>query len=734
MRRHGNRRIASARPEARPRGGPWYRPAMRGMSRWVVSVAAVVVVATGVAAVVDVTVAAPAFAADADDIERRLDEAVRAFRSGERAPALAVADAVVAEAPSSPRAWNVRGWMRLELGDLDAADADFVQALVLEPKFAGALANRGVVCARRDDGPAALEWFARAIDVNPRYPAAWVETGRAHQAAGRTQEARAAFSKAVEVGPGDNSAWQNFGWFEQRQQRWDDALACYARALAIDPKDRWTLDASARTRGETGDLDATIDALDALEAAGGEFDLRIAARAEAVARERDRLKGTPVRLRRREAETLRGLRFKADVAMRTVSRDEAGKEVSDWMASESGADARRARTKGLARLGLVPAATQDVGVARAMARRGQIAGFYDSDTKTFSIVGDGERAADPSVVVHELVHALQDQHFDLDAYRERSLGRAAPGVADEDLELATRALTEGDAMFVHTAHMMSEMGYKDRTALIRAVGLMGKVMASFELGSMVKAMRLMGALAALGDDERRAIESLDPYTLTTEVAPYLLGYGFVAAVHTRGGWDAVATVYADPPRTTEQCLHPERYLDRRDAPTLLPYAAVPAPAGWTERDVRTLGELNVSVLLGAQGADARTTRAASAGWDGDLLRTWLDASGRAAIAWGTTWDTEADAAEFLAAYRGVLAKKYEKLADLAEYVYAIEPGCANAELLTMRGWRWECGDAPDSRGYAVVRGREVFVVEGLPADAALRVLIDLALRPVAHVD
>jgi len=50
------------------------------------------------------------------------------------------------------------------------------------------------------------------------------------------------------------------------------------------------------------------------------------------------------------------------------------------------------------------------------------------------------------------------------------------------------------------------------------------------------------------------------------IFPYLQGWGFVNRVRSECGWAAVDKLYADLPESTEQIIHPDRYIDRRDRP------------------------------------------------------------------------------------------------------------------------------------------------------------------------
>jgi hypothetical protein len=104
-------------------------------------------------------------------------------------------------------------------------------------------------------------------------------------------------------------------------------------------------------------------------------------------------------------------------------------------------------------------------------------------------------------------------------------------------------------------------------------------------------------------------------------------------------------VYKNPPESTEQVLHPEKYL-AREAPTtinLRPLADLFASRKSAPVFETTLGELGAALLL--ESLEAKTKPEASQGWAGDVLRAWSE-GGRALIVWATIWDSEKDAREF----------------------------------------------------------------------------------------
>jgi hypothetical protein len=127
-------------------------------------------------------------------------------------------------------------------------------------------------------------------------------------------------------------------------------------------------------------------------------------------------------------------------------------------------------------------------------------------------------------------------------------------------------------------------------------------------------------------------------------------------------------MWADPPKSTEQVMHPSRYPDDLPIAVSLPDIAAALGAGWSGVTESTMGELRTSVLLadgdgwdyGRDDDEVFTfPKAANAeaaeGWGGDRLQMVEGPENAWAIVWQTAWDTEADAIEFAAAANVVMA-------------------------------------------------------------------------------
>lgn len=266
----------------------------------------------------------------------------------------------------------------------------------------------------------------------------------------------------------------------------------------------------------------------------------------------------------------------------------------------------------------------------------QVIGYYDPDTGRLVVRDDvmaglvgafGPEQTQEArlVLVHELVHALQDQRL--------GLGESYEKERTADADNAFRAVVEGDATLAMLAHALRQQGIP-LSAATAGIQQMGDYV---DLNALVRGEKLDDAPAILR---------------VTLVAPYLRGLQFVAAVQGRGGWPAVNNAHRRSPATSEQVLHPEKFFAREPAEVVeIPENEALVAAGFERIEEDTLGELELSVYLG-QGRAAGTDEEAAAGWAGDHLAVYGRGE-EAAVIWWTTWDTEADAEEAFVAARSV---------------------------------------------------------------------------------
>lgn len=310
----------------------------------------------------------------------------------------------------------------------------------------------------------------------------------------------------------------------------------------------------------------------------------------------------------KQVEQARGLRSKKPVPGMFLRRDEMIARVKDHVHREVPAEAivREGRTQQL--LGVLPEQFDYEAEMYAMLED-QLAGFYAPEDGTMYMAKDLEGDMSDATVFHELVHALQDQTWDL-----RTQTKYKPGEGDRSFSRS--ALAEGDATSAMLDPLLSKMGG------ISVLDIPDD-----------QAEQLL--LAAAGGSSKRNTPAIMQRSL---VAPYALGLRFVNGLRRKGGWKAVDQAWANPPTTSEQLMHPEKYA-AKEAPLAVnaPNASALDP-GFKESDQDTLGEMGLVLLL-EQWAGEDKARALAAGWGGDR-GAYFQKGDEIALAWRVDYDAD----------------------------------------------------------------------------------------------
>jgi len=261
----------------------------------------------------------------------------------------------------------------------------------------------------------------------------------------------------------------------------------------------------------------------------------------------------------------------------------------------------------------------------------QVVGYYHPRARTFFLVEGASVRESRPVLAHELVHALQDQHANLDSLVSRDRGN--------DRQTAAQAAIEGHATLVMFALLLEEQG----GGPIRPGSLP-------DIGA-----QLLPILEAQ-NEQFPVFRNAPRIIRETVLFPYIRGAAFVQAFwnHHEG---MPAPFGAALPQSTEQILHPAtRFLDGPDRPTELEWAAT--DQGWRTLYETTLGQFETGILLEEHlGRDAGSF---ARGWDGDRLRLMEAPDGGHALAWYSVWDSPTDADRFAEAYQRILAGRPER--------------------------------------------------------------------------
>ena len=422
----------------------------------------------------------------------------------------------------------------------------------------------------------------------------------------------------------------------------------------------------------------------------------------------DKGETTEAQLRYKQAfeQLLPGMRkipFKTEVKRDVTARE----DLKDVLLKELEEDKSSAEYEGdevgMKAIGFIPK-TMNFKDVMVRVYSEEIAAFYDPKTKTMHLIREPEKKAarprgflesllkgndegfnkdeNKTVIAHELTHALADQNFDLKAMQDAIKH-------DDDRSLALSSLIEGEATLTMMAAQMNDWD-GSKILAIRAADLDRTFSIMMPLMTMSSGPALKEAPAILS-------ESL--------LFPYLRGLVLCARLVNDGGWKAIDEAYKKPPLSTEQILHPEKYMAQPDPPTAIDLGTLDAGAGWREVTRNVAGEMQIAVLLKKMGG-----KEAAAGWDGDQFAAFRGPDERIGLVWHSTWDSDEDARQFAKSYVQFQTTKLGKNAKAPD-AYP------------------DATRRPDSGAiYAVERrGADVTVVEGFPAEISQR-LIDSAFQ------
>lgn len=249
----------------------------------------------------------------------------------------------------------------------------------------------------------------------------------------------------------------------------------------------------------------------------------------------------------------------------------------------------------------------------------QILGFYDIEDDTLYLVQDMAElsAVDESILAHEYTHALQDQHFDLEELLD---------IEEEDWDrgLAIDALVEGDATLTEAQYAIEYQNL-------------------FELGAEALS-EYGGAL-----DE---LEDYPPALVSFFEFPYEAGSEFVMAGLLGTQELSADVIFADPPLSSEQILHPEKYFDEPEEPlpVELPDISDTLGSTWRLVESNTFGEFALREYLLTYLEDVFYVEDATTGWGGDAWALYNTDDGDKLALLAIAWDDINEASEFFLTY------------------------------------------------------------------------------------
>ncbi|WP_152039803.1 Hvo_1808 family surface protein [Salinigranum salinum] len=388
-------------------------------------------------------------------------------------------------------------------------------------------------------------------------------------------------------------------------------------------------------------------------------------------------------------EVIRGIEFRSEVPVEVIARSEYRNGSSDvpTPAEDDFAAWNNQVWEALFIVG------EDANVQQELSNTqgSSVVGFYAPGDDEIKIITENPESPvlRNTTLIHELVHAAQDQRFDLTEERYRG------GTQDHDL--AVDGLIEGDANFV-------EDQYVRRCA--------------------------SGEWECVPTPSQQSGSSGPPPNLgilLTVFQPYSDGPVYVSTLKNQGGWEAVNDEFDAPPTTTEQVIHvtdeepvPIEFRDRsRNGWALYPDQG--------EDGSDTVGEASIFAMFWTQARDSSADTLdprglfetdsdydtynyaadPSAGWGNDRVFPYHKGSGQSAeygYVWVTEWDTDRDASEFLQAYRAIL--RAQGATEEADDVWVVSEGpYADAFRVTRSGTRVVIVNAPTVEDLDDVRPR-----------------------------
>lgn len=303
----------------------------------------------------------------------------------------------------------------------------------------------------------------------------------------------------------------------------------------------------------------------------------------------------------------------------------------------------------------------------------QAAAFYDYNKKRLFVLDttpDGDEAR--LALVHELAHAIADQHHNLGKYMRQ-------GDPDDDASTARQAVMEGQATWLSWAYLFwvrngrPEIPQDRLKDLANSAGAEGPVYSTAPL-----------------------------YIKESLVFPYNQGIQFIDAVYRKLGRAGFDEVFDRPPVSTQQILHPDDYFDKL-MPTMTDAPTLEAPLGkdkakqYRELTDGVLGEFDVSALLRQYVSNKESGAVEAAHFRGGSYRLYENKRDkRAVLTYIVDLDSPEAASTYLAMYRQVLKGKWKHL----------EVGTQTSSELA--------GTGDDGRFVIRQLGTSVSCVEGMP--------------------
>lgn len=349
---------------------------------------------------------------------------------------------------------------------------------------------------------------------------------------------------------------------------------------------------------------------------------------------------------RKEVETLRGMKFKHDVPLVSVSKSDiqaiVTREIDKAFPGQSLAD----YMDYVAWMDLLPPHT-DLKALYTRFLLEQAAGMYDTETQHMLIPSTNSTAKadarktiqaklgtdgmDGIVLAHEYTHALEHQYWPLDTLTN------ALTKDTSDHEDAYKYIVEGTATLLMLEAYPAQVEYSSPGDYIFA----WRVIHSGVVNALV-GHQLHDRVWETTPSEMPGI----PVTMARqETLPYVYGYLFCSQMIRLWGLDGLDRVYAHPPVCTKQVLNPETYWEWRDFPVQVTLPRT-LHGDWQLLTEDSLGATDIAVLFGSQFESLAACERLVRGWKGDRAGFYKSPEGHRLLVWGSEWETPSSARHF----------------------------------------------------------------------------------------
>ncbi|WKZ57828.1 MAG: hypothetical protein QY326_03940 [Bdellovibrionota bacterium] len=344
------------------------------------------------------------------------------------------------------------------------------------------------------------------------------------------------------------------------------------------------------------------------------------------------------------ASSIRGLKQKGSVPCLMHGKEEVKNYLLTTLETKIPKEKFKGEEELLKGLGFIPAEF-DYKQGIVELYLSQLGGYYDPDKKHYVMAAWLPAAFQTPIAVHELTHALQDQYYDL--------GKMVHALdVPNDTLLARSALVEGDATAVMMDYSRRIAG---QSSLREEKNVQGIMMQNVIGGAMV-----VGAAVP------------EPLQLML-LFPYTSGIRFAHKLIQQGGYRAIDQAFKRPPQTTEEILHPEKYISQMKDEYRTVSSAEVLFDGATESYHDVVGEFVTVLLLAHLTGDKLGAADAAAGWGGDRASI-VSREDRRWVVWRSVWDSEKDCKEFFEMFTQGLAKRY---GDAIRRASVLEPAAVD---------------------------------------------------------